>query len=67
MPRLTEPESAVYAHVFAESYYRNCDAEDAAKHAHAAVLALRSIRVNGRREQPYIKMLRDFRLDDEKD
>lgn len=67
MPRLTEPESAVYAHVYAESFYRNLDAEQAAKVAHEAVLALRSIRVNGRREQPFIKMLCDFRLDDEKD
>lgn len=67
MAKLTEPESAIYAHVFAESYYRNCDAENAAKVAHEAVLALRTIRVNGRREQSFIKMLCDFRLDDEKD
>ena len=67
MAKLSDPESQVYAAAFANSYYRNCDGEQAAKVAHEAVLALRTVRVNGRREQSFIKMLADFRLDDEKD
>jgi hypothetical protein len=57
----------VYAATFAEAYYRTLDGENAAKCAHEAVLALRTVKVAGRREQSFIKMLCDFRLDDEKD
>ena len=65
---MTDPEALVWAAAFAAAVVTGeafRSGQSAFEFAHRAVHMLRTTRIRGRDENPAVKMLREFRMDDE--